>query len=356
MYTEHDRFSIKQLHVLTCRRLFLLLLLLACSIIGAGCIIFLAHGALRMLGIGLLVLSALTGWQLLYFAYNCIDQSEVQLLDLRKRMYKIAKSNPDLPDHVRNAIFHAVRTKAGVITYFGSQRDVALNSMITRIIDGNFSSLKQINQALSPYQQHLEGELFVLVLFHTIEIPDDAFDLDLENSLRIFGYPNPLAAFFRTVICEMLGAGFSCLSCETNGVFRCIVTAPMGTDPETMEMEVQQLCTRIVDVFYSCLSISILSAMTQIHRDFSKIYTANQELTHLMDCRSFMGDTRKVLSYKALESSGENNQHYRRNLRICQEFLELLHARQFEKARELCASVISQCNDCLLYTSPSPRD
>lgn len=345
MYTEPDRFSIKQLHVLTRRRLLLLLLLSVSSLICAGGIVLWGSGVLRILGGALFILSALTGWQLLYFAYNCIDRSELQLLDLRRRLYSITKNNPNLPDNVRNAILHAARTKADMITYSGSQRDVALNSMLTRIIDGNFSSLEQINQALAPYQLHLEGEMFSLVLFHTIEIPDDAFDLDLENSLRIFGYPNPLAAFFRTIICEILGAGFTCLSCETNGIFRCIVTAPAGTDPEIMEMEVQQLCARIVDVFYSCLSISILSASTQIHQDFSNINAANQELTHLMDCRSFIGDTRKVLSYRDLEAFGENDQHYRRNLQICQEFLELLHVREFDKARALCGSVISQCHD-----------
>lgn len=329
------------------------------TVISNKYLFFLAVLSVTVLTGGVVAVVNLSGWQRMLTAvscigmlalihqigtllFTCVDQSEFQIRGLRQKLFIAAQKNSGMPEPVQQSIRHLAHRRHSTMTYAAAQRDVALNNIVARIIDGNFDSLEQINQALKPYALSLQGKAYVLSLFHTLEIPDDAFDLNVENSLRAFGYPNPLAAFFRTIIGEMYGTAFPCLISESNGVFRCIITTDAPDCVATLEQEVLDISTRIIQVFKTCLSITMLGAVSQMQEDFGRICASCDELNRLMECRSFIGDARTVLTHADLDVPAQHSQQYQHSLRRQQALISLLETQEFQTAREACTEMLQE--------------
>ena len=294
MHSRQPGGFIRQRRVITMRCLVFLLLLVAVTLAAGVVLVVVLPGLFKLFGTFALIATLVLIYQILILLYTCIDHSEFQIRELRHKLAEAARSQHEMPLAVQAALVRISEDRHTLITYARAQRDVELNNMVARIIDGNFSSLEQINQALRPFSLGINGRVYILALFHTLEIPDDAFDLNIENSLREFGYPNPLAAFFRTIIGEMFGMSYKCLISERNGIFRCIVYSADDVQPSCMEDEVYEISTKIISIFKDCLSITMLGAVGQARTDFGALRISNDELTRLMECRSFIESTLSI--------------------------------------------------------------
>lgn len=341
MHRQRKELLTKQLAVLTPKRILFLLLVPILILAGSVYLLVCIKGWLLIPVSALLLLSLAALCQTLTLIYTAIDRSELQLGRLRQQLRLTVENTPELPPAIQTALFNVARC-GGIMTYAGSQKDVALNKLVITILDGVFSSSEEINQALSHFHERISGSSYVLVLFHTLEIPDDAFDFDIESTLRTFGYPNPLAAFFRTVIGDMFRPGFTCTICEMNGIFKGIVTANEELSSDAMLANVQEICNRIVTIFETCFSITMLGSISQVRRDYGKIRESSDELTRLMECRTFIGDTHKVLLYDDLAAASGDAQTYQLGIRKSQELVNSLAGQQFDTAREICRNVLQQ--------------
>jgi AraC-like DNA-binding protein len=311
------------------------------SLLGSLGVFLWNTGFVRWIGAGLGVLSLISAYYIITLVHTAMDHSETQLTELRRQLRTAVDNSTELPMEMQTALAHGAWGHRGIMTYAGSQRDVALNAMVSRILEGNFSSLQQINQALSTFDLEIHGTYYGLALFHTLEIPDDAFDLDLENTLRIFGYPNPLAAFFRTIIGDLFASRFTCMVCEANGIFKCIVTS--DDSPEELHAKMLEISDRIVRLFAQCFSITMLGAISQVRQDYGSLRESNGELLQLMDCRSFMGDTRAVISCEDLDI--QSAQCYQLGVQKNRELVHALETRRFDTARKLCNITLRECQE-----------
>ena len=105
----------------------------------------------------------------------------------------------------------------------------------------------------------------------------------------------------------MYGTVFSCLICESNGVFRCIITVDDPNSVTRLEQEALDISNRIIQVFKTCLSITMLGTVSQMQTDFGRIRTSCNELNRLMECRSFIGDARTVLTHADLDVPAQHS-------------------------------------------------